>query len=110
MKRLFCLLLALCLVGALAACAPSEDKLQEQLKVLVMQDAVNQLQDASYYRVAIDTLESCGKNQWSATGNVSYTNTAGYTTAVLYTTTLRYDADAKKFSTKTVFGEFYQIP
>ena len=74
-----------------------------------MQDAQEQLEDVGYCRVVIETLESNGKNEWSVTGNVNYTDIAGATNAVLYTATLRYDAGKKTFSTKTVFGDQYVL-
>ena len=111
MKKILAVILPVCLCFALIACnnKPSDAALREALNVLVSEDATEQLQAASYYRVAIDTLEKDGKNQWKAEGNVSYTDGNGYTVAVLYTTTLRYDKSKDTFSTETVFGDAYRL-
>ena len=111
MKKALALILLTCMCFALFACdaSPSDETLRQEINKLVAEDAVEQLQEASYYRVAIDTLEEDGKNQWKAEGNVSYTNTGGHTIAILYTTTLRYDTDSQTYSTETVFGDAYRL-
>ena len=108
-NKIFSFLLLICLCVSLAACSPSKNELAEQAALLIMQDAQEQLEDVGYCRVVIETLESNGKNEWSVTGNVNYTDIAGATNAVLYTATLRYDAGKKTFSTKTVFGDQYVL-
>lgn len=110
MKKFFAVILVLCLCAGLLACGkPSDGECKEALNELVFKDAQKELAASDYYRVAIDTLEADGKNQWKAEGNVSYTNSSGITIAVLYTTTLHYNPKTEKFSTDTVFGETFRV-
>ncbi len=102
--------MVLCTCFGLSACAqPSDKELRQELNVLIAEAANEQLGVATYYRVAIDTLEKDGKNQWIATGNVSFSNTDTETVAVLYSATLHYHKDTKSYSVDTVFGEVYYI-
>ena len=110
MKKVLCALLVVCLCLALIACSkPDESVLRQQLTNLVSKDAIANLNAADYYRVAIDTLEKDGKNQWKAEGNVSFTESNGITIAVLYISILRYDPGSKTYTTDTTFGDAYPL-
>ena len=109
-KKVLCALLAVCLCCGLCACSKhTDEELRQALTNLVAKDAIETVKAADYYRVAIDTLEKDGKNQWKAEGNISYSDSNNLTHAVLYTTTLRYDTEKKTFSTETVFGKSFRI-
>ena len=110
MKKVFSLLLVLCLCSTLAACAPSEQELRSQAEPLIQQDSLEAYGAVSQYiRVQIETVEKDGENQWNVAGTINFTTLDGDSVAVYYTSALRYDKEAKTYSTQTEFGEIYVL-
>lgn len=110
MKKVLCILLVLCTVLVLAACAqPTDKELRQELTVLVSQAAADQLGIINYCRVSIDAIEKDGKNQWAATGNINFSDSDTSTIAILYTATLRYDKSTKSYTADVTFGEVYYL-